>query len=103
VRTSKLFVQAAAVAVSLFVPPTYAQPERLGPGATLSAALGGDLGGAMFNSGWIGHGIVTSTVETRLGRSEAFRRRLTLDVRANVHAQHERNNPEPISTQQVVQ
>jgi hypothetical protein len=73
-------VQAAAVAFVLISLPTHALADNVSPAARLSAALGGALGDGMCNAGGMGHGGVSSTVEVRLGRSEAYRRRVALDA-----------------------
>jgi hypothetical protein len=80
VRFTKVHIPAAAMAFFFVAPPTYAQVEAVSPGARLSAALGGSLGDGMLAAGSMGHGSVNSIVEPRLGRSEAFRRRVALDA-----------------------
>src|SRR5687767_6554981 len=79
-RTTKNLVQAAAVTVFIFALPTHALADGVSPAARLSAALGGEMGDGMSNAGGMGHGSVTATVEPRVGRSEAYRKRVALDA-----------------------
>jgi hypothetical protein len=79
-RTTRNLVQAATAAVFLVALPTHAPAHGVSPAARLSAALGGTLGDGMSEAGGMGHGSVSSTVELRLGRGEAYRRRVALDA-----------------------
>lgn len=79
-RTTQNLVQAAAVVVFFIALPTHALADVVSPAVRLSAALGGALGDGMSDAGGIGHGSMNSTVEPRLGRSEAYRRRVALDA-----------------------
>jgi hypothetical protein len=56
--------------------PARAQEDYVGPAARLSAALGGSLGDGMRDAGSMGHGPLMLASERRLGRGEAFRRRV---------------------------
>jgi hypothetical protein len=77
--TSKL-VHAGAVLVFAIALQTQARADEVGHAARLSAALGGDLGDGMSNAGAIGHGCINSMAEPRVGRSEAYRRRVAFDT-----------------------
>ena len=79
-RTTQNLVQAAAVAIFFIGVPIHALAGSASPAARLSAALGGAMGDGMSQAGGIGHGSVSSTVEPRLGRGEAYRRRVALDA-----------------------
>jgi hypothetical protein len=79
-RTTRKLVQAAAMAVFIFAVPTHALADGGSPAARLSAALGGAMDDGMSRAGGMGHGRVNVTVELRLGRSEAYRRRIALEA-----------------------
>jgi hypothetical protein len=80
-RSTKKLVQAAAIAVFFIASPIHALADGVSPAARLSAALGGALGDGMSDAGGLGHGSVNSTVEPRIGRAEAYRRRVALEAR----------------------
>src|SRR5687768_15538371 len=88
-RTTQKQVQAAAFAVLIFALPTHALADGASPAARLSAALGGAMDEGMSNAGGMGHGSVSVSVELRLGRSEAYRRRVALDSRRSASAQEQ--------------
>jgi hypothetical protein len=79
-RTTQKLVQAAAFAVLIFALPTHSLADGASPAARLSAALGGAMEEGMSNAGEMGHGSVSVSVELRLGRSEAYRRRIALEA-----------------------
>jgi hypothetical protein len=79
-RTTKNLVQ-AAVAIFFIALPPHALADGVSPAARLSAALGGALGDGMRDAGGLGHGSVNSTVGPMVGRSEAYRRRVTLEAK----------------------
>jgi hypothetical protein len=79
-RTTKNLVQAAAVVVFIIALSTRAVADSVSPASRLSAVAGGAMGDGMSDAGGMGHGSISATVEPRLGRSEAYRRRVALDA-----------------------
>jgi hypothetical protein len=79
-RTTRKLVQAAAIAAFFFAVPTHALADGGSPAAKLSAALGGAMDDGVSHAGGLGHGRVNVSVELRLGRSEAYRRRVALEA-----------------------
>jgi hypothetical protein len=57
-----------------------ANPEHAGPGARLSAALGGTLDSDVGEAGGLAHDLDRSKIEIRPGRSIEYRRRVALDI-----------------------
>jgi hypothetical protein len=85
---SRYFVMLAAAitllgtSLSSLAQASQTQDERERPAARLSAALGGPLEAGMSPATGPGNGILSDTVEPRVGRAEAYRREVARRARS---------------------
>jgi hypothetical protein len=82
----KFLTWAAAIPLLAGTLPAQAQDWRDRPGTRLSAALGGPLEAGMSRGTGPGNGILSSSVEPRMGRAEAYRLKVARDAQAQGRA-----------------
>ena len=75
-RTTGFLRQAVVMTTLAALHSTTVAADPIDRAATLSAALGGALGDGMIAAGHIGHGKLGTAPESRLGRSDLFRRQV---------------------------
>ena len=89
----------AAVGLLLLIPfgpvPARAGPDGTGPGARLSATLGGTLDFDLGEAGNLAHPIDYSSITINPGRAVEYRRRVALEMRLAADLQSVDRQPSP--------